>query len=390
MKDGKKHTGWNRRDFLKAGVAGTAAAFLGTDALARTMQLAAGPFVFPKPVYRTLGRTGLKVTIVSFGAMLTPESEVIRYAFDHGVNYVDTARRYMGGRNEEYVGQALKGMRDKVYVATKTQPGSTSKKDIIKDVEKSLRTLGIDYIDVIQLHSLTGRERIFNQDTKEGLLNLKQQGKVRFFGVTTHTNQAEVVNALVDDPDRFFDTALVAYNFKSGKDVKDAIARAAKAGIGIIGMKNTAGGYKTDALGPFTPYQAALKWVLADRNVATVIPGMRNMAELREDITVMGMKLGYIDGIILERYGDAIDSYYCRMCAECEPSCPKGVAISTINRALMYKDAYRSASLARSTYMEVPAACSAGACLECGACSAKCPNGLDIPAKMERARKVLA
>lgn len=387
MKNGT--TGWNRRDFLKAGLAGTTAAFLGTDALAQTMKTATGQFVFPKPVYRTLGRTGLKVTIVSFGAMLTPESEVIRYALEHGVNYVDTARRYMGGKNEEYVGQALKGIRDKVYVATKTQPRSTSKKDIIKDVETSLKTLGIDYIDVIQLHSLTDKERIYNHDTREGLLALRKQGKVRFFGVTTHTNQAEVVNALVDDPDRFFDTALVAYNFKSGKDVQDAIARAAKAGIGIIGMKNTAGGYKTDELGPFTPFQAAIKWVLADRNVANVIPGMRNMAELREDISVMGMKLGYIDRLILERYGRAIDSYYCRMCAECEPGCPRGVSISTINRALMYKEAYRSAELARSTYRELSVSCSAAACLECGACVARCPNGLDIPDKMARARRML-
>jgi predicted aldo/keto reductase-like oxidoreductase len=388
MKNGK--TRWNRRDFLKAGLAGTTAAFLGTDALARTMKTSTGQFVFPRPVYRTLGRTGLKVTIVSFGAMLTPEPEVIRYAFDHGVNYVDTARRYMGGRNEEYVGRALKGVRDRVYVATKTRPDSASRNEIIRDVETSLRTLGIDYIDVIQLHSLTDRERIFNQDTKAGLLKLREQGKVRFFGVTTHTNQAEVLNALVDDPDRFFDTALVAYNFKSGRDVRDAIARAAKAGVGIIGMKNTAGGYRTDAMGPFTPYQAAIKWVLADRNVATVIPGMRNMAELREDVAVMGMKLGYFDRLILERYGRAIDSYYCRMCAECEAGCPHGVAISTINRALMYKEAYRSAELARATYRELPAACSADACLECGSCAARCPNGLDIRDKMARARRMLS
>lgn len=386
---GEKRTGWKRRDFLIAGIAGTAASLLGTDAFAKTMKRAAGPFVFPKPVYRTLGRTGMKVTIVSFGAMLTPEPEIIRYAFEHGVNYVDTARVYMGGRNEEIVGRALKGLRDKVYVATKTHPGSKSKKDIIKDVETSLKTLGINHIDVIQLHSLTGKDRIFNEQTREGLLKLKEQGKVRFFGVTTHTNQAEVLNALVDDPDRFFDAALVGYNFKSGNDVKNAIARAAKAGIGIIGMKNLAGGYKTDALGPFTPYQAALKWALQDRNVATVIPGMRNMAELREDVAVMGMKLSFIDGLVLERYGAAINSYYCRMCAECEPSCPKGVAISTINRALMYKEAYRSAGLAQETYSEVPKSCSADACLECGACVAECPNGLDIPAKMAAARKAL-
>lgn len=390
MNAGKKRPGWNRRDFLKAGLAGTAAAFLGPDAIAQTMQLAAGPFVFPQPVYRKLGRTGLKVTTVSFGAMLTPEPEVIRYACEHGVNYVDTARVYMGGRNEEIVGRALKGLRDRVYVATKTRASSKTEKDTIRDVEASLRALGIDHIDVIQLHSLHGKERIYNQEIRKGLRKLKEQGKVRFCGVTTHTGQVEVLNGLVDDPDRFFDTALVGYNFKSGKDVKEAIARAAGAGIGIIGMKNLAGGYRTDALGPFNPYQAALKWVLQDRNVAAVIPGMRNMAELREDITVMGKELGCFDSLILERYGAAIDSYYCRMCAACEPFCPRGVAIGTINRALMYRDAYRNAGLALATYKGVPAACSASACLECGGCVAKCPNGLDIPAKMARARKVLA
>ncbi len=386
MKESRSWKGFNRREFLKAGIAGTSALIgMNVEAIA-----ASGPFVFPQPVYRTLGRTGLKVTSVSFGAMLTPESEVIRYALDHGVNYVDTARRYMGGKNEEYVGRALKGIRNKIYVATKTQPQSRSKADITKDIETSLKTLGIDHIDVIQLHNLTGKERIFVQETREALIKLREQGKVRFFGVTSHTNQAEVLNALVDDPDHFFDTALVAYNFKSGKAVADAIARAAKAGIGIIGMKNTAGGYETDTLGPFTIYQAAIKWVLEDRNVSTVIPGMRNMAELREDIAVMGMKLGYLDELILKRYGAAIDSSYCRMCAECEPSCQKGVAISTINRALMYKEAYRSPELARITYGEIPQLCSAEVCLDCNSCAAKCSHGLDIPAKMELARKILA
>jgi aryl-alcohol dehydrogenase-like predicted oxidoreductase len=87
--------------------------------------------------------------------MLTPEPEVLKIAFDNGVNYVDTARKYLDGSNEEIVARALKGRRDKVYVATKTLPGSRSKDDIIRDVETSLRTLGTDYIDIIQLHNLT-------------------------------------------------------------------------------------------------------------------------------------------------------------------------------------------------------------------------------------------
>jgi predicted aldo/keto reductase-like oxidoreductase len=380
-----------RREFLKIGLMGTTSTLLGLEGLADAVQhVSTSPFVFPSPVYRTLGRTGMKITVVSFGAMLTPEAEVIKIAFEHGVNYVDTARRYMGGRNEEIVAQALKGRRDKVYVATKTQPASKSKEAIFKDVETSLRALNTDYVDVIQLHNLSSKDRIFIPETREALAKLKEQGKVRFFGVTTHTNQAEVLHALVDDPDRFFDMALVAYNFKSGDELKEAIARSAGAGIGIVAMKTQAGGYPTEALGPISAHQAALKWVLRDRNVAAAIPGMRNMTELREDIAVMGMQFGYLDGLILKRYGSAIRHQYCHLCAECEPTCPKNVEISTINRCLMYAEGYKSAELARATYEEIPPAFSASACTDCSICVARCVNGLNIPAKMERARKLLA
>ncbi len=105
-----------RRDFLKLGVLGTTGALLGWDGLAGAAQKASGPLPFPAPVYRTLGRTGLKITVVSFGAMLTPEPEVIRVAFEHGVNYVDTARRLherpkRGDRRQGPEGHAPQGLR---------------------------------------------------------------------------------------------------------------------------------------------------------------------------------------------------------------------------------------------------------------------------------------
>jgi len=380
-----------RRDFLKMGVIGTTSAFIGLESVAAAAKKKpGGAFTFPAPVYRTLGRTGLKISIVSFGAMLTPEPEVIRVAFENGVNYVDTARRYMGGRNEEIVARALKGLHNKVYVATKIVSSSRSKEDIIGDVETSLKTLERDHIDVIQLHSLTGRERIFEPEMREALVKLRQQGKVRFFGVTTHTNETEVVNALVDDPDRFFDMALVKYNFRTDDELKKAIARAAQAGIGIVAMKTQAGGYKTDALGPISPHQAALKWVIQDKNITAAIPGMRDMGHLRENIAVMGMRLTLADSLILRCYGAAIACRYCHICGACEKTCPRGVAISVVNRSLMYAEAYRSEALARSTYREIPAYASASACLECGRCTARCVNGLDISAKMARARETLA
>jgi predicted aldo/keto reductase-like oxidoreductase len=380
-----------RRDFLKLGMLGTTSALLGWEGLADAAQQAAGgPLPFPEPVYRTLGRTGLKITIVSFGAMLTPEPEVIRVAFENGINYVDTARRYMNGRNEEIVATALKGMHDKVYVATKIPPATRKKEDIIRDVETSLKALERDHIDVIQLHSVTDRERLFNPEIREALVKLKQQGKVRFFGVTTHTNETEVVNAIVDDKDKFFDTVLVKYNFKSDEGLRKAVARAAQSGIGVIAMKTQAGGYTTDALGPISPHQAALKWVLQDRNITAAIPGMRDMGHLREDIAVMGMRMTIADSLILRYYGAAVASQYCHMCGKCEESCPRGVQISVVNRSLMYAEAYRSAELARDTYGEIPSSASASACTDCGQCVARCVNGLDIAAKMDRAREMLA
>jgi len=383
-----RRNGMKRRDFLKLGVVTATSAAIGLS-IGSGVGAAAPPQSITA-VYRTLGRTGLKVTIVSFGAMLTPEHEVMEAAFDMGINYVDTARRYMGGRNEEIVGRALKGRRNKVYVATKTVSSSASKKDIFTDVETSLSKLKTDYIDVIQLHNLSSKDRAFDPETREALLELRTQGKVRFFGITTHTNQAEILDALADDPTKFFDVALVGYNFKSDLDIKRSIARAAKSGMGIVAMKTQAGGYKTTALGPISPHQAALKWVLQDTNVACAIPGMQTMSMFQEDSAVMNMEMTRADARILEQYSEAIHPYYCHLCAQCEASCPNQVAISTINRSLMYLEGYGAQDLARATYHGIPQNKSASQCSHCTLCIARCVRGLNIAEKMHQARTLLA
>jgi hypothetical protein len=315
---------------------------------------------------------------------------VIKIALDNGVNYIDTARKYMGGKNEEIVAKALKGRRNSVFIATKTLPTSSSKEDIIRDVETSLKSLGTDHLDVIQLHNLTDKERIYIHDTREALTRLRQQGKVRFFGVTTHTNQHDVLNALVDDPEKFFDTALVKYNFQSSPEVAAAIARASQAGIGIIAMKTQAGGYETAAMGKISAHQAALKWALQNRHVTAAIPGMKDISQLKEDIAVMGMPFTYADRQILEKYSRAVQPFYCDLCGKCEGTCPLGVEISNINRSLMYAEGYRNGDLALTTYREVPEKVSASACIDCTGCSAACVRGLDIAARMYRARMLFA
>ena len=121
MESGHGRTGINRRQFLQVGLAGTASVLLGRGgAYGADQTPQTAPFSFPQPVYRTLGRTGLRPTVVSFGAMLTPESEVIQTALDHGVNYIDTAYPYHNGESEPVVGRALgNGYREKVFLATK-------------------------------------------------------------------------------------------------------------------------------------------------------------------------------------------------------------------------------------------------------------------------------
>ena len=116
----------------------------------------------------------------------------------------------------------------------------------MSDVETSLKSLGTDYIDVIQMHNLENPKRAFIPEVREAYADLRKQGKVRFLGVTTHTNQADVINAVVDDPAKFFDTVLVGYNAKSDPSVKQAIARAKAAGVGIVAMKIQMGGYRKE------------------------------------------------------------------------------------------------------------------------------------------------
>jgi len=381
----------DRRSLLKLGSVGVAAsAVTGAGGSEPSSESKPGATEKPGPVYRTLGRTGLKVSVVGAGAMRTSEPAVLQAAFDRGVNFVHTGRRYMNGNNERIVGKALKGYRDKVYVATKV-PGK-SKEQMIGDVETSLKTLDVDYVDVLTKQGVSSRAEVLNEEIIEAMVQVRDQGKARFLAVPTHRSEGkeldEAIDALIES--KVFDVVLVTYNFMKDKSVKDAIARAAKAGIGVVAMKTQAGGYETKELGDISPHQAALKWVLQDPNVATTIPAMVNLDQVKEDTEVMGMKLSTVDKQILTRYGDAIRPYYCMSCGKCEATCPKGVDIPTVNRCLMYAEGYRDLDLARSTYAELPTELSVAACRDCTECVAKCVHGLDIAAKIRTALTVFA
>src|ERR1051326_7887691 len=149
----------SRRNFLAAGLSLPAAGLAAGTGQSRSSppaRLQSQPASALR--YRTLGKTGLKVTAVSFGCMITSDGSVIERAADLGINYFDTARGYQGGNNERLVGAALKSRRKSVIISTKTHAGN--KEAALADLETSLKELGTDYVDIWYLHAKSSAAEI--------------------------------------------------------------------------------------------------------------------------------------------------------------------------------------------------------------------------------------
>ena len=347
---------------------------------------------------RVLGSTGIRVATVGMGAMITRDSDVIRYAVDHGVNYVDTADCYMGGENERIVGRALEGVRDKVVLASKVHIAPVDQ--MIRSVETSLRSLKTDVIDIMQLHGISSEEEVTYGYAREALGKLLEQGKIRVPGVTTHSGQGEVLQAVKKHG--FYKTVLVAYNFRSDTGLKATIRSAfggrglsatirdvSASGIGIIAMKTQAGGYSVPEV-RLSPHQAALAWVLENPGVTTTIPSMVSFSQVDENVRASGKRLGWGGRKALNLYARAIEDRHCGLCGECSGSCPRGVDVPSVLRSLTYLEGYRREDLARETYRALGPDRAALPCLTCGSCAVSCRLGLKVKELAWRAHGRLA
>ncbi len=370
-------------------VGAAAAPFLkGASALMAAVAPAAAP-----AGKRPLGKTGFFVSPIGMGAMTTRDADVVRYAVDKGVDYVDTADCYMGGENERIVGRALKGIRDKVVLASKVHIAPVDR--MIESVERSLRSLGTDVIDVMQLHGISSEADVRNDDAREALRRLIDQGKVRVAGVTTHSGQEVVLRAVMKHG--FYKTVLAAYSFRadvgikaairnalgSGSGLSAAIRDAGAAGIGVIAMKTQAGGYAV-AGSAASPHQAALAWVLENPGVALAIPGMVSFAQVDENLGARGMRLGLSGRRTLALYSRAIADRHCGLCGTCAGACPHGVDVQGVLRSLTYLEGYGRRDIARRSYSELGRH-GALACLSCGGCVVSCRLGLPVERLARRA-----
>lgn len=390
----------SRRNFLAAGMAIPAAA-LGSRTSRPSPAGSRGPDLRLTPAaasggaltYRVLGKTGLKVTSVGFGCMITSDATVIERAADAGITYFDTARGYQSGNNERMVGAALKNYRKKIVLSTKT--GAQDAATAMEHLETSLRELGTDYVDIWYLHARSQPDQITGEllDAQD---RAKQQGKIRFAGVSTHSGQKELMPFLVRRGKT--DVILTSYNFTMENWIDDSIAQAAEAGLGIVAMKVMAGGFRR--IRPNDPlYEkfkqpgvmlAALKWALSNQNVHTTIPSMTDMDQLDENLKAMTAPFQEPDRRLLARQLEAITPLYCRMCGRCEGTCAKGLPVDDLIRFVTYAEGYGQFPLGRERFQELPRELQCVRCADCQECTVHCPHGVDVAGRVSLAAEYFA
>lgn len=347
----------------------------------------------PAMPFRTLGKTGLRVSVLGFGCMTTSDPSVIEQAADAGINYFDTARGYQGGNNERMVGGALKSRRNKIVLSSKSQ--ARTPEQAWQHLETSLKELGTDHLDIWYMHARSKAE-----DVPDALLDVwdeaKKQGKIRFRGVSTHSNMTELIPWLVEKGRT--DVVLTAYNFTMDAKMDQVLADASAKGLGIVAMKVMAGGFRTNK--PGTPIHerlsrdgamaAALKWAVRKPSVHTSIPGIMDLDQLDENFKAVSSGWRDADQKILAAQLNAIRPLYCSMCNQCGGVCAKGLPVQDLIRYVSYAEGYGQFAMARDHFNELPDELRSVHCGDCDKCSIRCPNGVHVAQRVARAQELFA
>jgi predicted aldo/keto reductase-like oxidoreductase len=346
-------------------------------------------------VTRPFGATGLTLPVISMGCGACDNPEVVRAALDAGVVHLDTAWNYGNGANETMIAGVIEGRpRDSYVIGTKVPGGPENRRKaeytseakagpFIEKFEQSLSRLKLDYVDILSLHCTINRGTTLWEEYLNALQKMKKEGKARLTGVSTHANEPEVIEAAIESG--VYDCVITSYNFRQPhlKEMNAAIAKAAKAGLGIIAMKTQAGIYWDRERQNIINMTAALKWVLQNENVHTTIPGFSTFDQLETDLSVMeDLKL------TTEEKGDldlgenlGLPGLYCPQCSDCAAKCPKGVDVPALMRSYMYAYGYRNLASAKVALDSV--GLEGMPCDDCLSCSIDCRMGFDVKGKIK-------
>jgi predicted aldo/keto reductase-like oxidoreductase len=383
-------------------------------------------------LYRKMGKTGLDISILGFGAMRLPmvgakseldsfnpntlideeeATRIVEYAVEHGVNYFDTAYVYHAGKSETFLGKALKPYRSKVHIATKLPTWNIEKtEDFDRYFEEQLGKLQTDYIDFYLIHGLGNPTWIKMRDlgVLKFLDRLRADGRIRHAAFSFH-DDLKVFKEIVDSYD--WSMSMVQYNYYDQiyQAGRDGVAYAASKGLGVVVMEPLRGGKLAAKIPPSvqdlwnsaktsrSPVEWALRWVWNQPEVSTVLSGTSTLAQTVENVrlaenglpgSLSQQELALIDKVRMEyRKMLKVD---CTGCGYCMP-CPSDVNIpqnlSMYNDTFLFPD---SLPIAQALYNGMlPANQRASACTECHVCEELCPQKIEISEVLKDVHKKL-
>lgn len=343
-------------------------------------------------IYRTMGNTGMRVPVISSGAIPVNNDNMAKAILKSGIVMVDTAHGYNKGKNEKVLGRLLKEFkREDFIIATKVHTpvdddtgkptAEATQKYFLDKFETSMERLGLDYVDIIYSHATSSKEAVLHEPTIEALKQIKKEGKARFTGISTHKNETACIEAAIASD--FYDVILTAFNYQLPyhENLEAALKKAADKGMGIVAMKVFAGNYHDKENEKPVNKSAALKWALQHEYIHTSILTLRNFVDLQE-------YWGIMEDISLSReekqdldYDETQGGLFCPGCGDCTQSCKHHHPIPELMRAYMYTYGYHDLGKARETLssLKLPA----DICTDCGICTAYCNKGFDIKGRIQ-------
>ena len=352
--------------------------------------------------YRRLGRTNLKVSVIGLGGgalnpnkdpnlTLDEAKEVISYAVKNGVNFIDTGKEY----GEKFISKAMGKEKDKLCISTKSE--AKTKKEMLDDIKDSLKKLEVEKIDIYQMHmveSIEDLDKRIKQGVLDALKKAKSEGLIRFIGIFSH--KIEVLIKAVKTG--YFDVVLVLYNVGHRK-AEELFDYTREHDVGVIVAAPFGGGVLIDpkfneTANPKAKYMTsenALKFILSNKNVSTVIPGSRTLKEAKENIAAGNKDLNLSieeRGKIYERIKKFLGEDFCRGCRYCEPcDIYKPLAISEILKSEILYKKYGYKIRPKIEYSELKV--KGNKCVKCGKCLPKCPYNLPISERILKTHKTL-
>jgi predicted aldo/keto reductase-like oxidoreductase len=405
-----KGTGFTRRDFVKVvGIAGIAAAGAGVTGAIPMPEKPGGANNANATPKRKLGKTGVEVSILNMGAMFDTLNKqlLLKQALKWGVTFWDTAESYGNGLSEEGIGRFFArnpGSRQQVFLTTKLVP---KERNFTNRLNQCLQRLQTNYVDLFYVHAIRGIDEM-TPEIKDWAAEMKKEGKIKFFGFSTHANMAECL--LPASKMDWIDVVMMTYNFRLINDPKmmEAVNACTKAGIGLVAMKTMGGGPGMPTTTSkaelkiadrflekgFTDKQARLKVVWENPLIASICSQMPSLTVLSANVAAARdkTKLAREDFDLLQQYAQDTMCDYCAGCGQiCQAAVGGAVPVNDVMRCLMYHRHYGEPELAKETFAVLPEHVRERLVeVDYSRAERACPQGLAISELMRQAKELLA